>query len=121
MAFVSIQNILAPLSNKTHLISIFMAALLFLVLRLNGGGFTFTNSQRNSSSIRQSTSEVRTTVVKTPTRRVNPKSTSSLLAGNTSTPKKVRKPKKAKAPKTPAKPAAGNSGLDDIERSLGLR
>lgn len=39
MSLISIHNLVAPLGNKTNLVSVILVALLFGIFRVSGGGF----------------------------------------------------------------------------------
>jgi len=116
MSLISIQNLLEPFRRKVHLITICMIALLFLVFRLHGGGMSLQKQSspepRPSSSLfeRSSGSFERSSE---PVRPQSPN-----LDEMVSPRKTVSTP----TPKQPSRESQSErSGLDDIERSLGLR
>jgi len=115
MSFISIQNFLEPFRRKVHLISICMVAVLFLIFRLHGGGMTLekvASEDRPSSSLfeRSERSIERTA----PTQRP-----ASPVLDDIVSPRRSPSETAEKQPRRDSAPE--RSGLDDIERSLGLR
>ena len=113
MSFISIQNFLEPFRRKVHLISISMVAILFLVFRLHGGGMTLqrvTVEERPASSLFERSEKVAPRPV--------PNRPQSSIFNDVVAPRKAA-PSPSESPKREQTP--DRSGLDDIERSLGLR
>jgi len=115
MSFISIQNFLEPFRRKVHLISICMIAVLFLIFRLHGGGMTLervgTEDRPSSSLFDRSERSVERAA---PTQRPSSPVLDDIVS--------PRRPPKEPTDKQPRRDSAPErSGLDDIERSLGLR
>ncbi len=101
MSLISIENFAAPFQNKVHLVTIFIVAAVFGVLRMQGGGVSIDSN----TPIRRGATQYE---------RVAPAAQAA--------PKANTYQRSAPANTRPApNQQGGGSSLDDIERSLGLR
>ncbi len=111
MSLISPQNFLAPFTNKTHLITIILAAILFAAFRLSGGGVSSVARHHGSDA------SLTDPEVVIPDDQFAPEDS----------------PRQAEAPTEDDlldqmvgkeghdSQKENNTGLDDIERRLGLR
>lgn len=111
MSLIGLENFAAPFKNKVHMVSIFMIAALFGVFRLQGGGVSLHsegyNTPRPSFSVEQF-EHAPTDLA--PSRR-----------GTSNIDQILEEETDAKPAAPQKKGSKDNSGLADIERSLGLR
>ncbi len=130
MAFVSIQNLVAPFTNKVHLTSIIAVALAFAVFRLSGGGISVetphkpTQKQQRAPLTSTSPIAAQMELLKSPPTQPTTPSTGQITREQVFAPVKTAKPKRSApaAYKTKSQNSQSTStGLEDIERSLGLR
>ena len=143
MSFISIHNILAPFTNKVHLTTIVLVALVFAAIRWHGGGVEIDEKEvrkirepnRVAATERAVATKKKQASTTTATTRAKPKRTrfeifdKKIQGGqrvdNDDFLDSVISSKKKKTPnslsKKPASKKDKEAGLDDIERSLGLR
>lgn len=102
MSLISIENFAEPFRNKIHLVTIFMVAAVFGVLRMQGGNVTFENANPDLRG-RYEVAPAQAPARQNTYQRREPQNTQP--AANTQQRNSGSK----------------GSSLDDIERSLGLR
>lgn len=105
MSFISIEHFAEPFRNKIHLVAICIAAALFGILRMQGGGVNLEDAITKQSSLKKR-------------QKLIPQN--SRTRGATQTNKKViykKKPQRSNSNNSNTR----DSGLDEIERTLGLR
>jgi hypothetical protein len=122
MSFFSRENILAPFSNMVNLVAIVSVAGLFLLWRLMGGGFDVQpedapqprakSMQQSQTQPARSVIEVESTHSRELVRQLEEKRRATIL--NADDENRPTKPVERTEPKP-------DSGMDDIERMLGLR
>lgn len=148
MSLISPRNLLAPLQNKVHLFTIILIAVAFLVLRLSGGSVTIHDKrqpqgvkaeieQEEAAAARNKTEAdfekmfnprkeaERLGLPAAPERKL-PDSTSVSVTDKNYVNEMLRKGGKKKVSaqgegEVPSEPKKGESALDEIEQSLGLR
>lgn len=129
---LSVKNLIAPVTNKVHLVTIVLVASLFAWFRLSGGQVYITTSNQNtppsakeikvtpqsgSSSATNKETDTSSTSFKMSEEPVVTKHSDDFLAELDAKDNNNRKPAKSAT----AKKQEPSTGLDDIERSLGLR
>ncbi|MCB0333077.1 MAG: hypothetical protein KDD55_06225 [Bdellovibrionales bacterium] len=128
MAFVSIQNLVAPLTNKVHLISIIAAALTFAVFRMSGGHISIEklNVPPQRQSLTQEATPVSNIAAQMEKLKAQPAARPAAPSNAPLTQEQVFVPSTTKKSptdnfKAPGKSKSSSTGLEEIERSLGLR
>lgn len=132
MGLVQVKNFVVPFTNKVHLGTILLVALIFAVYRLSGGGAEIVHSSSRPASIAlpsiepdpeaealyRRESEQRFGVARgeaTDRRASPPRPRGNLLDEAFRSRSEAQKP--ASSPSAPS----GRRGLDDIEKQLGLK
>lgn len=109
MSLISTHNLVAPLTNKVHLMTIILVAVAFAVLRLSGGAIG-TSSARPSP---RANPDIQTTTIQ-PTPAVR-----QAVPPTTQTTRQGVEPWERK--KDPARTTSkGKNGLNDIEKMLDM-
>lgn len=88
MSLVNIKNFVIPVTNPVHLVSIGVVALMFLILRLSGGGITI-NTDIETPKLKRN---VDRQPYRPKVRKNIPSATDDLLMDGYGTPKTERKP-----------------------------
>lgn len=135
MSLISFRNLVAPMSNKVHLVTVILVALAFGVLRLSGGTVETHSTNKSSNPTKKVHQDRRlnldedmnlNSLLKQPAIDFNSLSPKTDVQNLGATPYRGSLPE-AKAPSAPpSRPKAvvkddSQSSLDDIERSLGLK
>lgn len=123
MSLVSVKNLVAPLSHKVHLTTIFLAAIVFVVLRFSSGAVEIRSEDYKpaESTERRKPAAVESTTGSKPARRSAAESGVSKPASDE---RDLLEALKIDSPprKPKAEPKEDDGGsLGEIERSLGLR
>ncbi|MCB0310705.1 MAG: hypothetical protein KDD42_05695 [Bdellovibrionales bacterium] len=115
MSLVSVRNILAPFGNKVHLTTIILCGIVFVVLRLSGGGIDVqSDSELDLPNDVQEYAPLKTERHKGRSANQHESSSREDLLGEMIGQEPTPAPRRQKQ-QPEARP------LDDIERSLGLR
>ena len=126
MSLISTRNLIAPLTNKLHMIAVLLLTVLFVALRLSGGAIKVdsTGAARAQRSVAEDLIEL------PPVRAERPAASPARQSGRSledfnSVVKSVRppweQPRKAAPPPPAEEPARKKGGFDDIEKALGLK
>ncbi len=107
MGLIQTRNFVAPFKNRLHIGAIVIAAFLFGVFRLSGGSLELSSKKASYRG-----SETQQGAVSRTEEFARPERTAPDLIGEAA---RLRPPPPQK------KEATRDSGLDDIERALGLR
>jgi len=111
MSFISAKNLVAPLTNMVHLITILLIAICFSVLRLSGASLSIESSAVNA-----------TTAASRAANDSNTSQTSEDVELPVFIPKsKTPWDKDNQTTKTAPSKSKQIGGLDDIEKSLGIK
>ena len=109
MSLISTKNLVAPLTNMVHLITILLIAIAFAVLRLSGASMSIQSSSTPVNSSFQAPVQQQ------------PADLGSQLQQHQRPPAPWQQGSgKAAQPAAPADQGKKGGGLDDIEKALGL-
>lgn len=139
MSLISLRNVLEPVTNKVHLITLFLLVLIFMVLRLSNGGLHFQSNikqpklQRSKSAATATSSQPVSRLTIDDVQEETPATARSVTQATRGTaPSRATQdensgfldsliaPTRKEEPVKEA-PAPKRGGLEDIERELGLR
>ena len=127
MSLISTKNLIAPLTNKLHMIALLLLTVGFVALRLSGAAVKL---ERSADS--RAEREVTDDLIDLPVRRADraPAASPALKPAHpardfSSMAKEVRPPWEGRRSATPPPaaepPARKKGGLEDIEKALGMK
>ncbi len=116
MSLINPKNFIAPFTNVVHMITILLVAICFAVLRLNGASLSFQNSNSRKAPVREIAVEEEELLNRAVPMPVEEQKTPI-------TNEDIYDPSTGGAYESPKRPTVNprKSGLDDIEKSLGIR
>jgi hypothetical protein len=124
MALLSLKNFRGPLTNPVHLVTIVLVTVLFGVFRWSGGGLSFSSGNRLAASGAGEETVAEDTGVERPAAGTTKPAKPPVARNQDLLGDMLKSDQKAVAAKPTQKPkdkSAGDAGLADIEKSLGLR
>jgi len=123
MSLISARNFVTPLSNKVHLVTIVLVAVVFAVLRMQGGGVHISTELQEPKLHKNFQKQSTPTKVQTrkPATSVTARQPENLQDINKDLLKDLMRDDSSTKPAEKALPKNNDKGLEDIEKSLGLR